>query len=187
MNRILYVSACVRENSRTLRLAKELLTHLDGEITEVDLNSDKPEFLDRGLLEKREKLLKERDFSDRMFRFARDFSTADEIVVAAPYWDLSIPAILKCYFENVSIPGLTFSYTDDGRVVGLCRAVRLWFVTTVGAKGLPFDYGYGYIKDLCRIYYGIEDVRLVYAEGTDLVSPEEAERIVERAAKSIEL
>ena len=125
MNRILYVSACVRENSRTLRLAKELLTHLDGEITEVDLNSDKPEFLDRGLLEKREKLLKERDFSDRMFRFARDFSSADEIVVAAPYWDLSIPAILKCYFENVSIPGLTFSYTDDGRVVGLCRAVRL--------------------------------------------------------------
>ncbi len=34
---ILYVNACVRKQSRTLRLAKQMMDKLDGEIKEVKL------------------------------------------------------------------------------------------------------------------------------------------------------
>ena len=37
---ILLVNACVREESRTLRLAKRILTHLDGAVTEIDLERE---------------------------------------------------------------------------------------------------------------------------------------------------
>ena len=37
MNKILLIQACVRESSRTLRLARHLLARLDGAVTEVGL------------------------------------------------------------------------------------------------------------------------------------------------------
>ena len=41
-----------------------------------------------------------------MFDLASQFQQADEIVIAAPYWDLSFPAILKLYLENIYVTGV---------------------------------------------------------------------------------
>ena len=51
---ILFINACVRENSRTLKLAESILSNMKGEITEVNLNKEILSPLNRELLEKRE-------------------------------------------------------------------------------------------------------------------------------------
>ena len=41
-----------------------------------------------------------------MFRYARQFAEAEEIVIAAPFWDLSFHAKLKIYLGQITISGL---------------------------------------------------------------------------------
>ncbi len=59
-------------------------------------------------------LIASRQFDDPYFRYARQFAGADEIVIAAPYWDLSFPSVLKVYLEHICITGITFQYTPEG-------------------------------------------------------------------------
>ena len=92
---------------------------------------------------------------------------ADAVVVAAPYWDLSFPAQLKIYIENIYATGIVTRYGADGRPEGMCRAEELIYVTTSGG---PFDgrFGYGYVKALAEDYFGIPATRLLLAEGLDI-------------------
>ena len=103
---VLYVNACVREESRTERLAKTLLKRLGGASEAVKLSEEDLRPLSEEILNRRTELIERHDYSDPMFRLARQFQQADEIVIAAPYWDLSFPAILKLYLENIYVTGL---------------------------------------------------------------------------------
>ena len=103
-----------------------------------------------------------------MFDLARQFSDAEEIVIAVPYWDLSFPAALKQYFEQINVTGITFKYTEEGIPVGLCRARRLFYVTTAGGCYVPEEFGFGYIKALAQNFYGIPDIRQIRAVGLDI-------------------
>ena len=118
---ILFINACVRENSRTLVLVKNILKDMSGEIIEVNLNKENIVSLNRELLEKRESLIHSGNKTDPMFRYAKQFAEADEIVIAAPFWDLAFPAILKSYMEQITVSGITFEYIN-GRPSGLCAA-----------------------------------------------------------------
>ena len=102
MKKVLFVNACVRPQSRTFALARQVLEKLGGEITEVNLCRENLAPLDWAQLERRNQLLAEQDFSAPMFRHAVQFAQADEIVIAAPYWDLAFPASLRVYFEHVT-------------------------------------------------------------------------------------
>ncbi len=66
-----------------------------------------------------------------MFDLAHQFAEADEIVIAAPFWEGAYPALLKVYFEHISVVGIANRYTDHGPV-GMCRASKLHYVTTRG-------------------------------------------------------
>ena len=90
-------------------------------------------------------------------------------MIAAPYWDLSFPAVLKQYFEHICVRGITFMYNAEGIPQGLCRAHELVYITTAGGDPIPWDYGYGYVKALAESYFGIRDVRLIQAAGLDMV------------------
>ena len=46
---------------------------------------------------------------------------------------MSFPAILKIYLERISVTDLTFGYSEEGAMVGLCRASKLLYITTRGA------------------------------------------------------
>ena len=59
----------------------------------------------------RTKMLADGAFQDPLFGLARQFAAADRIVIAAPYWDLSFPAALKQYVEQINVLGITFIYT----------------------------------------------------------------------------
>ena len=163
---ILFINACVRENSRTLVLAKNILSKMSGEVTEVNLNQENIVPLNRDLLEKRENLISNKNMSDPMFYYAKQFAEADEILIAAPYWDLSFPGILKAYMEQITVSGITFEYLS-GRPHGLCKAKSLKYVTTSGGP-IFADFGYEYIKALAKNFYGISETKAYRAMNLDV-------------------
>lgn len=166
MEKILFVNACVRENSRTLDIAKIALEKLNNAYTEVNLQKTDLKPLNRESLDIREKLILQDDFSDTMFSLAKDFAAADTIVIAAPYWDLAFPALLKIYLEQITVSGITFRYAK-GVPQGLCRAKRLIYVTTAG--GIIYDnFGFEYVKALAQKIYGIGEVLFFKAENLDI-------------------
>ena len=50
----------------------------------------------------------------------------DIIVIGAPFWDLSFPAILKIFIENIYVTGLVTKFGENGKPVGLCKAKKLY-------------------------------------------------------------
>ena len=89
-------------------------------------------------------------------------------MISAPYWDLSFPAILKTYFENINVNGITFSYSEQGYPISLCKAKKLIYITTAGGPIISDEFGFGYIKSLAENFYGIKDVIYIKAEGLDI-------------------
>jgi FMN-dependent NADH-azoreductase len=174
---ILLVNACVREESRTLRLAERVLAHLDGEVTEINLERETLQPLNADTLALREAILQSGALDAPMLRFAHAFAAADEIVVAAPYWDLSFPAAVKTFFEHITVTGVTFSYGADGRPVGHCRANRLFYVMTAGGPILPPNHGFAYVRDLATMFYGIPEAVLFSAEMLDVIGADVAGRL----------
>lgn len=172
---ILFVDACVRENSRTRILAKHILARLDGTVTEVNPATETKPIVSEQFINRRNKSSETGVFSDPVYTPARQFSEADIIVIAAPYWDLSFPAVLKAYFEQINVLGLTFEYTADGFPRGLCRAKKLIYVTTAGGPIVSDEYGYGYVKALAQNFYGIPNVCQVKAEGLDMIGADVGE------------
>ena len=163
-NKILFINACVRPDSRTAELSKHLLHSMDGEITEVNLYKE-------GLLPLCNKGIEKRalhDISGEEFEYARQFSKADIIVIAAPFWDLSFPAALKLYFENVTVSGITFEYSETGRPVSKCRAKKLYYITTSGGYIGNNNFGFDYVKALAENFFGINDISFYSAEGLDI-------------------
>lgn len=174
--KILFINACVRKESRTLLLANELLAGTAGEIIELHLPS-------LGLEPLNEERIISRLSDPNEQVYAKQFASADIIVIAAPLWDLSFPSILKVYIENISIAGITFKYTEQG-IVGLCNAKSLYYVSTAGGVDYP-DFGFNYIKALSNIMFGIKDVIRFSAEGLD-VWGNNVEEILENTIEKIE-
>ena len=182
---ILFIDACVRTDSRTRRLAKRVLSHLSGPVETVRLEAIDFPKTDEAFLKKRDACIAANAFRDPMFDLAKQFQRADTVVVAAPHWDLSFPAALKQYFEQINVVGLTFYYTDSDRPITLCRARKLFYVATAGGPVRSHEYGFGYVKALGAEFYGIEDATLFCAEGIDLFGAD-AEAILDAAEEQID-
>ena len=167
MEKILFINACVRPNSRTLELANCVLERLLGNVEEVTLYNEELSPLSLKEMEVRNEASKLKDFSNNVFNLAKQFSVADVIVIAAPYWDLMFPAILKNYLEKITVNGLTFAYGENGIPDGLCKAKKLIYVTTSGGP-IVYDFGYDYVKTLAKCFYGINNVQCIKAQGLDV-------------------
>ena len=176
---VLFVNGCVRENSRTLELAQAVLEKVSGEIEEVRLYPNGPEGMDAEKLRLRDELLSNKNYDHQMFKLAKQFATADTIIMAAPYWDLAFPTKVRAYLEETTVSGITFQYGADGIPQGLCRAERLIYVTTAGGPVFQ-DFGFAYVKALAQTFYGIPEVSLVKAEGLDIWGADPA-AILEKA------
>jgi FMN-dependent NADH-azoreductase len=81
--------------------------------------------------------------------------------------------------------GVTFVYSPDGVPVGLCRAEKLYYVTTAGGPVSDDSFGYGYVRALAEGFYGIPETRLVKAEGLDVIGAD-VEAILRRAEREID-
>ena len=180
--KILYINASVRPDSRTKRIAKYLLDRIPAEKKIINLADEDIRPLDNELLEYRTRLTASKDYDHGIFYYAKDYAQADTIIIVAPYWDLSFPALLKNYIEAINVNGIVFRYTDKGEVEGLCKAKNLIYITTAGGKIISDDYGFGYIKELAQKFHGIENIEYIKAEGLDIEGAEE-EKILQNAEK----
>ena len=131
---LLIVDACPRGEglSRTLKLLDAFLQGYQGERQLLRLAGCSLIPYDGAMVERREALIQAGRTQEPMFDLARQFAQADQILVAAPYWDLSFPSALKVYIEHIFARTITFMYDDSGPV-GLCRARRMGLLTTAGS------------------------------------------------------
>lgn len=182
---ILYVNCCARENSRTDILAREVIKKIGDDVVELNLYKENLKSLDGKAVAKRDSLAAAGDFSDPMFDYAKQFMSADTIVIGAPFWDYSFPSLLKTYIENVFCVGLISVYDENGVPHGTCRAKKLYYISTAGGPFIP-EYSYEWIKAVVTRSFGIPETQLIYAENLDLVgyNPDE---IMEKAIASITL
>ena len=182
MEKILFVNACIRPNSRTLELAKYVIERLSGQVEEVNLYEKDLSPLTLKEMELRDKSAKNKDFSNAIFTLPKQFAEADVIVIAAPYWDMMFPAVVKNYLENVTVNGLTFAYGKNGIPYGLCKAKKLVYVTTSGGP-IIYNFGYDYVSALAKGFYGITEVQSVSAQGLDIYGAD-VPKIMENAKHS---
>lgn len=177
MGYLLFIDCCVRPNevSRTHRLASAFLEEyrLANPVAEVrikkltELNLSPHSW---ATLQIRDKLLKETKLDDSRFELAHEFAGADKIVIAAPFWDLSFPALLKIYIENVSVGGVTFGF-DGNRMFGKCKCEKLLYITTRGGNFSVIDADMEMAMPQLRALsqmFGLGEVSLVCAEGIDI-------------------
>ena len=182
---ILFLNACVRKESRTKRLADRLLSKLNDEVKEVRLWKMDLPIVDEEFINRRSEFAGRNDFSDPMFGPAKDFAAADTIVIAAPYWDLSFPSVLKQYIEQICVVGLTFFYNEQELPQTLCRAKKLYYLTTAGGPIIDDAYGYGYVKEVAQTFFEIPETVYIKAEKLDLLGSD-PEAILREAFKEID-
>lgn len=178
----LFVNACMRgEKSRTLALCREYLAGKD-DVEEVKLAELHLEPYDAARADYRSQKQHEGTFDDPVYDLAHQLAAADEVVVGAPYWDLSFPSVLKVYIEHVCACGVTFHYAEDGSCVGDCRARRLVYIASAGGFVEGANFGYEYVAGIAKMF-GIPETAFVAAEGLDIVGMDvEAQMEKARAA-----
>ncbi len=178
---LLVVDCCVREEeSRTRRWYEGYLQTLpqQTQVEKLFLTREAVAPLTAETLAERDRLLAAGETQDPRFRFARQFREADEILIAAPYWDLSFPALLKAYLEQVSVCGITFAYVGAD-CVGLCKARRLLYFSTCGGFVGPQHLGAAYVRGLAAMF-GIPETVEYTLEGLD-IDPSRADALLEAA------
>lgn len=181
MKKLLYIDACIRdEQSRTKRIATPIVEALKQKydvqtlvINDLDLSIVKKE-----LITKRNN----GDIDPQVMSWAESVRDADRIVIAAPFWDMSIPAALKNFLELCSIFDVTFK-SDDKTCYGNCRAEKMLYITTRGMDidtGDVLEQGSSYLKALSWLW-GIGPLEVVSAQNMDYLSETEIEERISKA------
>lgn len=162
----------------------------EDSITQLNLCDLALSYITNDVLAQREQLLQEGNLEHDLFKLAKQFAAADKVIIAAPFWDLSFPAVLKIYIEHISVMGIAFGY-ENNKPVGLCKATKLLFITTRGGEfshgfAKELEMGERYIKALC-VLYGIKNVISICAEGLDMVENNAVEIVNNAMKKAVEI
>lgn len=190
MKNILYVNACVKREvaSRTgcpaqAYLKKSLETE-SCKLSTVNLEDTVIQPLTGKSLAEREKAIANNDFSGTAFELVRNFAVADEVVIAAPYWDMSFPSSLKLYVEQPCVNKLTFCYNEKGMPCGLTNIKKVVYLTSSGGYVGKNNFGFDYINSLFSTLFGINDISFFSAEGLDIFG-NDPEKILSEAIEKI--
>lgn len=116
---------------------------------------------------------------------ASTISAADRILIAASFWDMSFPAVLKTFFEHTSLFDITF--TDNGHSCeGLCRCEHMLYITTRGMDipdGDSREQATPYLRAISALW-GLEDLTILSARYMDYSSPAEIDERINAAIHS---
>ena len=189
MKKLVIVNACVRQaDSRTLRIAEPIIEVLTKRYETLRYNLPEME----GIVPITPELFDERgrgEIPAWALEAAKAIAAADRIMIVAPFWDMSFPAALKCFFEQTSLFEVTF--TDNGKTcVGLCKAPNVLYVTTRGmdiSTGDAREQATPYLKALGSLW-NLGELTTIAAHNLDYSSPDEIEaKIASCIAEGLEL
>ncbi len=189
MKKVLYVDGCInRKTSRTEVLAQEYLNEVikngECEVETIILEDLHLDILDSKRLAERDEWVKRGEYPEEIFSLARKVAKADELIIAAPYWDLSFPASVKLFFENICVCGLTFRYTAEGRPEGLTNIRKAVYITTAGGFVGNYNFGFDYVKAVLGGLFSVKNVECFSAEGLDIFG-NDPDEILKRAIAEI--
>lgn len=180
MKKLIYIDSCLREGSRTGRIADSLIHDLSKtyEIETVRLaDRDYPVVGNDILIDRSEGRVPEEHAA-----LARRIADADRIVIAAPFWDMSFPSALKVFFENMSLYGISFE-SNDRECTGLCKAEKVLYITTRGmniSTGDALEQATPYIRALSHLW-GLGELSVIAAQNMDYSTDEEIEAKIQAA------
>lgn len=187
MESLVVINACMREESRTQKILDGLLGLLGKKynIEIIDLSTLNMSWIG-------EKDLKDRDngyVPEEFVSMSKKVANADRLVIAAPFWDMSFPSVLKVFFENISLFNITFT-SNQTECTGLCKAKKVLYITTRGMNiktGDPLEQATPYIKALSKLW-GLGELYVVSAQNMDYSSQNEIDCKIETAiAQGLEL
>jgi len=98
-----------------------------------------------------------------------ELMNADQVVIASPVYNLTLPSSLKAYFDHVVRFGITFKETD-GDIKGCLTGKKAVILTISGhplKDNAQFDHQSHYLKDVLG-YIGFTEIEVVTLEGTAL-------------------
>ena len=100
-------------------------------------------------------------------RYVDELLAADQIVITTPIYNLSLPAALKAWIDQVVRVGRTFAKGAHG-FEGLARGKRVVVIVASGSDFRPGSPGgaYNHLEPYLRAvlgFIGISDVQFIYA------------------------
>jgi len=177
INSILRIdSSSIHDQSITRRLGDEVVRrikhrHPDADVTERDLASGigflSENWIQANMTSPAERNREQQEILAGSDELVRELDSADVILVTAPVYNFSVPAVLKAWIDMVCRSQRTFRYTKNGPV-GLLKDRPVYLVMASGGVpfGSPADFASGYLRHILG-FIGIQDVRPVYAEATN--------------------
>lgn len=186
--KLLYVKANPKKDSdsNTSTLANVFVqayqkNNPDCEIVTLDLYKEGIEPLDAETLTKMFGGSQE----NKAFPYAKQFASFDKYVIAAPMWNLSIPAILKVYIDYVSYVGVTFKYTEAGPIgLLLDKPRKALHISSRGGMysegpAKEFDLDDKYIRTILG-FFGITQVESLFLEKTGMLQGTSLKETIEQ-------
>lgn len=168
--KLLIIDCCIREEeSATRKLYESYLKQrdlTDFETEKIYLMRENMLPLTNNDIKLRDRLLQSADTEHEIFKYAKQFAAADEIIIAAPYWDLSFPSLLRVYFERISVVGITFGY-EGSKSIGYCKAGKIIYFSTCGGFINSEHLGVEYVNRLAELF-GINNVEKYIVDGLDI-------------------
>jgi FMN-dependent NADH-azoreductase len=100
-------------------------------------------------------------------RYVDELLAADQLVITTPVYNLSLPAALKAWIDQVVRAGRTFTKSASG-FEGLAKGKRALVIVASGSDFRPASPGgaYNFLEPYLRAvlgFMGIADVQFVYA------------------------
>ena len=181
MEKLLYIDSCIREEvSRTKKIATPIINKLKEryDVETLVINDLNLTIVKKDLVNKRTNGI----IDPEVLSWANKVSKADRIVIASPFWDMSIPAALKSFIELCSIINVTFA-SDDKTCFGICNCKKLLYITTRGMNiktNSELDQATPYLKAISYLW-GLGDVSVVSAYNLDYSNEEEVEEKIKKA------
>jgi len=169
MSRILLITYTPRFESNTAKLVDTFIETMDkrSDITHLDLVKKPAPFL----LEDNLNALLKRNFMGMKLTesenkavestdvLVQQLQETDQIVMAFPMYNFSVPATIKAWFDAVIQNGKTFKMTDEGGYEGLCQGKRsLILMSTGGDFSVEPAKSMNYATPLAEACMGFMDI-----------------------------
>lgn len=179
MSKVLYIKANAKKQgeSRTFKISDSFIEEYkrlnpDDEIITLDLYKEGIAPLPVGQLAELHIPDPGTGKDHPILKYAFQFLEADKYVIAEPFWNLSIPAILKAYIDYICVTGITFHYTETGPV-GLCVGKKAVNIVTRGGDysaepAGSYENGDKYLRTILG-FLGITDYTTIAGDGLDVI------------------
>lgn len=177
MKNILHIISSPRGNdSYSFRLAQEMIKKIttkeeDCTLIEKHIN---PPFLSADQIISFYKNPADRNFTEKeALRYSdktiEEIQNSDIIIISTPMYNMSIPASLKAWIDQVIRINVTFSYDKQRKKIGAFKGKKVYVAIASGRIHSTVKYKTDFIAEYLKIVFkpiGITDITFYRVEGT---------------------